>query len=373
MTDFQKTDVNQIKGKNQLPEIAFDESGNTGADLLNLQQPVFTLVSTDIDVSEANRLLDIVRTPQTVEPKVTKLRKSESGRRRLTRFIRALCEQPQHFQSTIYHKRFMVVSKIVDLLVEPLANKDGIDLYEDGVCVALSNLHFYSLQAMLNGALANRLLRAFIKMVRERSSEAIIDFYNIADTAFQEARESYREFLAPILVSESIIHEIIIHYDNKTLDPAVPSFVQQCIEWSKKYSTGFNVLHDASKALYADQEFLSALMDTQSPLQEIEHGERTLVFPLRAETLQFVDSKGDPRVQVADMLASCMSVWANGIAGRSEDQKLSGTLQNSGIEELMSWPVWPTPDVDPDKLGTTGRSAELLDVMTEKLHRYRNR
>ena len=169
MTDFQKTDVNLIKEKNQLREIAFDESGNTGADLLNSQQPVFTLVSTDIDVSEANCLLDIVRTPQTIEPKVTKLRKSESGRGRLTRFIKALCEQPQHFQSTIYHKRFMVVSKIVDLLIEPLAKIDGIDLYEDGVCVALSNLHFYSLQTMLNGTLANRLLRAFIMMVRHRS------------------------------------------------------------------------------------------------------------------------------------------------------------------------------------------------------------
>ena len=138
----------------------------------------------------------------------------------------------------------------------------------------------------------------------------------------------------------------VIHFDNKVLGPVVPSFVQQCIEWSKKYSVGFNVLHDASKALYADQEFLSAFMDTKSPLQEIEHGERTLVFPLRAETLQFVDSMGAPRVQVADMLASCLNVWASGAVGASEDQKLSRTLQSSGIVEMKTWEVWPTPDVE---------------------------
>ena len=39
------------------PTISFDESGNTGTDLLNEKQTYFVLASTDFTIDEANSLL----------------------------------------------------------------------------------------------------------------------------------------------------------------------------------------------------------------------------------------------------------------------------------------------------------------------------
>jgi hypothetical protein len=69
------------------PTIYFDEAGNTGAHLLDPEQPVFTLASVDLSLDECRSLLDLVSTPQAKEAKFTSLRKSSAGRDRLLKFI----------------------------------------------------------------------------------------------------------------------------------------------------------------------------------------------------------------------------------------------------------------------------------------------
>ena len=90
-------------------EVAFDESGNTGADLLNPQQPVFALASTSLTRVEAELVLDRIRTPQTKEFKFLRLRRNDAGRRRILQFLSAPELTPETARTTYFHKRFMVV------------------------------------------------------------------------------------------------------------------------------------------------------------------------------------------------------------------------------------------------------------------------
>ena len=109
--------------------VAFDESGNTGADLLNQQQPVFALASTCLSRDQANLILEPLTTPQTREIKFSRLRRTEAGRRRIIEFLSCSSLDPENTITTLFHKKYMIVTKVVDLLVENLAHEDGIDLY----------------------------------------------------------------------------------------------------------------------------------------------------------------------------------------------------------------------------------------------------
>jgi hypothetical protein len=64
-----------------------DEAGNSGANLLDPEQPCFVLASNDFSREEAESLLDHVRSAQGAEPKFTSLKKSGAGIAKLIRFL----------------------------------------------------------------------------------------------------------------------------------------------------------------------------------------------------------------------------------------------------------------------------------------------
>ena len=109
-------------------EVAFDESGNTGADLPNQQQPVFALASTCLSHEQASLILQPLRTPQSREIKFSRLRRTKGGRRRIIELLSCSSLDPENTITTLFHKKYMIVTKVVDLLVENLAYEDGIDL-----------------------------------------------------------------------------------------------------------------------------------------------------------------------------------------------------------------------------------------------------
>jgi hypothetical protein len=71
-----------------------DESGYTGPDLINREQPFFTLASTNIAEADARSLLTSCFGERTREVKFLKLAKSGRGRSQIVEFVRALDPVP---------------------------------------------------------------------------------------------------------------------------------------------------------------------------------------------------------------------------------------------------------------------------------------
>ena len=196
--------------------VAFDESGNTGADLLNQQQPVFALASTCLSRDQANLILEPLTTPQTREIKFSRLRRTEAGRRRIIEFLSCSSLDPENTITTLFHKKYMIVTKVVDLLVENLAHEDGIDLYRDGANIAMSNYFYFCMPTFCGEGRTTTFLRRFVEMLRFRTPRKIRRFYVAARTMYEHSTD--REFaasLAPILVSERMIDFILAHNDRK--------------------------------------------------------------------------------------------------------------------------------------------------------------
>lgn len=120
-----------------------DEAGNTGANILNPEQPFFVLASNDLSDEEANSLLEHVRLAQGAEPKFSTLRRRPEGIARVIRLLADPRLNADRVRISVFHKRYMVVSKMVDLVAESLIHHIGGDLYERGANIAMSNLLYY--------------------------------------------------------------------------------------------------------------------------------------------------------------------------------------------------------------------------------------
>ncbi|MET8012886.1 DUF3800 domain-containing protein [Streptomyces sp. NPDC005271] len=95
-----------------LPVVYVDESSNSGQNLLDPYQPVFTLAGVHLHDELAASIVDDVRSqlPATQgEPKYGSLARSSAGRRALKRAFESLPQGSVH--SYLMDKRFMVVTK----------------------------------------------------------------------------------------------------------------------------------------------------------------------------------------------------------------------------------------------------------------------
>ena len=115
------------------PLIAFDEAGNSGGNLLDPEQPTFVLASVHLSDEETNALLP----PRAGEYKFATLKRSAPGREAILDFLNSPILTEDRYLVSGFHKKFMAVTKMVDMLVEPLTHRDGINLYERGANIGL--------------------------------------------------------------------------------------------------------------------------------------------------------------------------------------------------------------------------------------------
>ncbi|MEQ6886229.1 DUF3800 domain-containing protein [Salicola sp. Rm-C-2C1-2] len=353
--------------------VAFDESGNTGSDLLNADQPVFCLASTSLSSSDADEILYAVRTAQASEVKYSRLKRSASGRGKILKLLADERLDGSNVKTTFYHKRFMVVTKVVDLLVETLAHRDGIDLYKDGANIALSHLHFYCMPVFCGEQKTRAFLDAFVDMIRTGDRQTIEQFYQAAWVIHDNcSNHEYRQLLAPIIASQELIGEVLRANDRNSLDPAIPAFVQHCAFWGDELGGEFDVLHDDSKPLFEEKESLEKLLSRGEEERVVGYDRRQFVFPLRAREVQFGSSHSDPRLQLVDVVASAAAQWMSGFAMSPRDREFWQGLHAANLVRFGRDAVWPTPEVTPDELDTRHEGGQsVVDGVTEFLERYR--
>jgi hypothetical protein len=337
----------------QSHQIYCDEAGNTGAALLDKTQPVFVLSSLDFFDSEATELLACVESTQGAEVKFASLKKSERGKRRLIKFLAQQALTSARVKTTVFHKEYMVVTKLVDIIVETLAHEDGIDLYEQGGNIALSNLIFVTTPIFCGQERFQNFLDSFVLMIRNKDKASIDKFfYNAWQLYHFSIDEEHRSVLAPFLIAERSIHKILESIDFLSLDPAIPSFFNHCVAWGDQYGVEFDVLHDESKPLYAERETLLAFMDKSMPYTEVGYDRRKFCFPLKALNLNFGDSKQFLQLQMADLIASASAYLFVCRANDAMDAFARNLEIEANLDRFAINALWPSKDVTPEELGT---------------------
>ncbi|WP_323149181.1 DUF3800 domain-containing protein [Pseudomonas oryzihabitans] len=351
---LRKTQAKINFNKAQIPTIYLDESGNTGHNLTDLNQPIFTLAGAKFSKQQSERLLSLLECKSPSEAHFKNLRRRKSGQDGIIRLIKHSLVSPDMVKVELIHKNYMITTKIVDILIETFMHSRGQDLYVNGQNIALSNMLHYCMPTFCGHESVNEMQASFVSMVKLQTEESIDLFYaKTEDLKAKSIDDNFKFEIDKILVTKTDIAEILDSIDKSSLDPSIPSFFSQCVHWGEDHPKGFYVIHDDSKSIEQQADLFSLFMDLTQSTIELGYDRRKFKLPLKALSLEFSNSQNHPQLQVADIIASAVAYWAKGIEKGEKEDYLFLELERLNIKRLLSpSSIWPTMQVSPEKLRT---------------------
>jgi hypothetical protein len=333
--------------------VYFDESGNTGEDLWNAEDPIFVLSSCRFSPESEKDLLDYFKHYRGPELKFSRLRRNEAGRFAVLRFLEDPRINSSSVAAFIVHKPFMVVTKYCDLVLEPSAREAGLNFYERGLNIATANLLTTVMPVVLTPTTWNNFLRGFVRIIRERTHAAFNEFSRIAELIYAHLEHSNKELsycIAPALLVRPA--EFFSLLGDHVLDPIIPSYYVLSDYWGRSLQQSFEICADQSKVLVKERQRLLALGDQNITAVEQGFDRRKMQFPLKVGTINAVDSTVERQVQLADIISGSLSG-----ALKSDDRRKDGTFENQILKICFSRKfyvnaIWPDKEVDPKRLET---------------------
>jgi len=313
-------------------EIACDESGFSGTNLLHPATPVITHASVDLSVDEAVELIAALRSGfrfSLTEFKSGQFLRGPGAGEALEWFLAALSGRA-HVH--VVDKEYFLVTRIVDLFLAEPSYAAGTRLTQDRRPAALS-LYRAGRSAGRDWA---AFLAAFVDLVRVKRRDhqdplALERFFRARDALMRDGLGGRAEGVLTGL-SRTRVSAVLTRLANgdrsipPPLEPMLPALAETVLFWSGGQRQVL-VIHDEQSALTA-----SRLRRLQQALAESAAGADVAgrVSPLAG--LVAVDSRDDPRVQVADLLA--------GVARR-----LPATGDDGPLQPFLS----PTSLRDPER------------------------
>ena len=348
--------------------VYMDESGFTGQDLMNQEQPVFVLVSTTMTHDECLALrVEYFSGTQGKELKHKNLGKYSKGQRRIVNLIEAIQDR-QEFTVWICHKEFALLTYLVDLWVEPTMRREGLDLYRDGLNLALCNMSYYCLRSLQGDKFLSEHLRRFQLMMMDRKLPSFRQFWDNLLLAYQNADRETKDILVFFLSGGmNLGYDRLRQIPKRAMDPALTVAVETCSHWRKQTTDPLAVIHDKSSNLAKDKWLWDLITSPQVEETTISLGNKTLIYPLNIVRTEFRDSRSYLQLQFCDLVAGATAIWCRQFVGCPYPKDYVERLSEAGIEKMQIGSIWPEPEVDPEKLGMKGWSGEPVDFMAEQL------
>lgn len=291
-------------------EIYCDESGYTGPNLLQDQQPHFSYAGVALSLEEARDLIARIRRDHLIadpELKATDLIKTETGLRAIMDVLRAI---EGRFVFVYFHKRLGLCGKVFEYLYEPVFQRAPEFLYARNLHRFVAMFGFMLHQA--RDPFTIEALRQFQLFMRSRDvSQAPILF---GDDALSE--ESPYAMVTRFAYGYRPLIEADQYADAKAKDPALDlgvsglwSILTKFGEWERPLA----VTCDNSPLTQSVAARLSGgphdigIRRARSLLRSPQISEYQLARPI-----DFADSKGNAGLQIADLIAGLATATVNG-------------------------------------------------------------
>ncbi|MDX3192892.1 DUF3800 domain-containing protein [Streptomyces sp. MN03-5084-2B] len=318
-----------------LPTIYFDESGNAGENLLDAEQPVFALASVLLDDSTAAKVIATVRAELRSggpsELKYSTLRKTARGRAAVEAGLLAVDSTAGKVYVT--HRRWMLVTKVVDLLVAERTDRLGYDIRANREAPKIANLIYIGGPKYGDPCAFDVLLETFARFAKNPDGVGVPAFASAIRqyvvTLTREGRDALGAFLIDLDREAHIYAQARKLGDHEdTLDPAIPCMDFLCRRWFEQVGR-FNIVHDESKVTNRSVPLFRAADQWQDPLHPWK---RLPKFPV--DQFTFGDSKTVDQLQIVDWIAGAVCALGKS-AMLKQPSPLSAELQ----DHVMEWVV----------------------------------
>jgi hypothetical protein len=202
-------------------------------------------------------------------------------------------------------KRFAVLTKIVDFLIEPYITKTGYDFYDEGFCWKYCNYIHYGLTKFAPPELYENLINFYQAFSRNPTEETHAQLQGRLKIMAASTDEPARIFLEQMELGARLFHEFNDVETFKGSDELqLTSMVAIISHWRGKYKEDFSVVHDASSNFLRGKDYWDRITNNNVPKQLHRAGDGTLTeFPLRVISTTAVDSKDNISIQFCDVLA----------------------------------------------------------------------
>ena len=292
-------------------------------------QPVYVLAS----VLETSRVVELVPAAGE-EMKFSSLITDEEGQALVARLLRELDDDQA--KTYVVDKRFMAIAKLVDDLVEPYVEATGFDLYAEDSHIGMTSILWVVLAGFAGEDRLNETVERFVVMMRTRSEESFDSFFHYLESLREIGGKvnDQVEFLLIVLdfVRKEIIDSPPGYYE---IDPAIPTLQALSSAWSDQLEEPHLFVHDNSHAVERWRPDFLAFNNPAVSRTSSKFGSRTVTVPGLTFDLQFADSKTEPLIQVADVVAGATRYWFQGIRGYRDKNKFWRTLDRCDVSRFV--------------------------------------
>lgn len=343
-----------------------DESGYTGFDLLNPEQPFQGAAAVAIGNEDAARLIkEHFPKLQATELKYRALARRPGNHSRLLSLLKDLLTD---YKCVTYvcDKRFLLLLMFLDYAVEPFYYEQDINFYEDGQNYALASLMFFVGPTLLGEDAFNMMLAAFQRAVREKTPGALRDLVDaVRRTRWRELPEA----LGPL--AQYVAPECL----NAIMTPGVSTdaafvVLQSLVTRMEEMAEGsYCIEHDQSKNLLTYHNLIQQYINHEESIEFRQSEIASLKFPLKLTSVTQVDSKMSPAVQLADVMIGAAIEAANTLRGRRVAGLDAGAVMALYSDDQIIH-QFPSLDFAEQKRFRQGsQGAELIDYMATRFRR----
>ena len=343
-------------------------SGFTGYNLLDPAQPIFAIASADIEEKQALEILsDSFPRYQGNEFKFSKIWNSgnRAGLLKYAEHLRNFAELSFIYTAV---KRFAVLTKIVDFLIEPYMTDAGYDFYGDGFCWKYSNYIYFGFTNFSQPELLDSLLRNYQIFSRNPSIQSLAVLHRQLRIMAASCGEPVKIFLEQMELGARLFpdyHNINTFGGSNELQTTTMFAIVS--HWRQRYSEDFAVVHDTSSNFLRSKEMWERVTSGTVPPQLHRGGDgSTVEFPLRVVSTTAVDLEHSRCVQFCDILA--------GLAGRhfnpqldEKDRTFMNEVIAAGMKEVTYNGIVPGtefPDqIPPKRLRGPDVVDQMMDIM----------
>ncbi|MCG9708720.1 DUF3800 domain-containing protein [Pseudoalteromonas sp. Isolate3] len=311
--------------------VFIDESGYTGADLLNAEQPIQAASAVFISDTEAELLIR-KHFPRLQSPEL----KHKDLVRRPNNWNRLLSLQndllKNHLCITyVCDKKFLLILMFLDSAVEPFYYEKGFNFYEDGQNYALASLLFFTGDALLGANQFTEILNLFqlaVKAKTQTSIQALID--KVCASNWQE----FPEVFGPLATQNQSCIDAIIDQRVST-DIAHVVLMSLINRLEAELNHGYRIVHDQSENLKQYDHILYKMINHSQHIEFFQSKLASIKFPLKLESVSQIDSRMSPGVQLADILAGAAVDAMKSLQGLKSNEYSSSIFKQYSEPQLI--------------------------------------
>lgn len=346
--------------------IFFDEAGNTGDNILDPEQPYYTMASHDFSESETKEILrPLLRITGDREIHFKDLRKYGKYHDAIVECI----DNPQigfdRIFSFVALKEFMVVIQIVEYVIETFSYHIGVDIHKEGRNIIIANEFFSLGNGLWDKSLYKSLLDSFNKWGRKKVKAA--EFYESVRLLLNTLdQKPGHELIGSIWMSRFRTDSISKIFEKYAFDPTLPIFVSLCSQWGKSYQKKFHVIFDESKAIDYWMGMINFLSNL--PPETVGYGRLQHTYPLLIDKIDSRSSDSCLQLQLADLFASSINFFMKH-RQRLEFEPLALKIANTRLLQTKGNSLLPNNKFTPEEINMKGANQGIhpLNFLAEQI------